>query len=139
MTKEALAAMLTGRSYGSELSKAEETQAKADGLVVVFGASDDLMEFRGAIHDEVGCYDSGAAFLAGDGLLTNRCEADDDCPYFEKMVESAPMIEALWCSDEPSGPSWSYKTTIPHATFEIHDEEEFYCRGIVFALSEVPR
>jgi hypothetical protein len=31
--------------------------AKDNGLVIVFGASDDLVELRGAIHDEVGACD----------------------------------------------------------------------------------
>jgi hypothetical protein len=37
----------------SEINKAEERQAKDAGLVVVFGYSDDGVELRGAIHDEV--------------------------------------------------------------------------------------
>ena len=64
MTMETLAAILDGREIGSEITKAEADQAKAAGLVVVFGASDDLMEFRGAIYDEIGCYtDDGVVVM----------------------------------------------------------------------------
>lgn len=59
MTAAELAALLNGREYRKEMSRDEEQVAKAAGLVVVFGASDDLMELRGAISDEVGCYDGG--------------------------------------------------------------------------------
>lgn len=53
--------MLNGREYGDEITREEEAMAKAHGLVVVFGYSDDNMEFCGAITDEVGCYDGGYA------------------------------------------------------------------------------
>lgn len=50
MTKESLAAILNGRTYGDEITKEEEAQAKAAELVVIYGASDDLVEFGGAIQ-----------------------------------------------------------------------------------------
>jgi hypothetical protein len=27
---------------------------------------------------------------------------------------------------------WTYSTVIPHATFDIMDADEIYCRGVVF-------
>ena len=47
--------------YRYELTKEQEKEAKELGLVVVFGASDDLMEFRGALDEEFGCPDGGRA------------------------------------------------------------------------------
>lgn len=134
MTKEELAAKLNGREYREELSSTEESNAKSWGLVVVYGASDDLVELRGAISEEVGVYDGGSVFLNSKGILTNECD-DEDCPYFEKEKEKAVVIEALWCKEGDY--SWTYKTDIPHATFEIMEDKEHYCRGIVFALSDV--
>ena len=133
MTKEELAIQLNGREYRREITPEEEAKAKAAGLVVVFGASDDLMEFRGAIRDEVGCYDGGVAHLNADGLLVNECD-DEDCPLFEKLKGKAAVIEAVWASDPYS---WTFNTAIPHATFEVAEDDESYCRGIVFALSDV--
>lgn len=135
MNAESLAALLDGREYRREMTKAEEASAKAVGLVVVFGASDDLMEFRGAIYDEVGAYDGGTAYLTPDGLLTNEC-ADDECPHFAKLCAKAATIEAEW---EKGDVSWSYETTIPHHTFEVVEDGEVYCVGIVFALADVPK
>ncbi len=57
MNAKQLAAQLNGREYGSEITKEEEAAAKKAGLVVVYGASDDLVELRGAIEEEVGAYD----------------------------------------------------------------------------------
>lgn len=56
---KAFADAMNGREYRNEGSDALFAQMKRDGIVAVFGASDDLMEFRGAIYDEVGCYDGG--------------------------------------------------------------------------------
>ncbi len=73
MNKEELAKRLDGRLIGNEISKEEEAKAQEDGLIVIFGASDDLAEIRGAIYDEVGCYDGGViAFYQGE-LLTKSC------------------------------------------------------------------
>jgi hypothetical protein len=128
-----LAALLNGREYCREITKAEREQAKADGLVVVFGASDDLMEFRGAIADELGAYDGMTAYLTSEGLLQNDCE-NDECPHFQKLKAKVATIEALWCAEE--GYSWTFKTPIRHETFEIVADGAPYCRGIVFALTD---
>jgi len=53
MTAAEFAEMLNGREYGNELTRNEEAMAKEYGLVVAYGASDDLMEFGGAICDEL--------------------------------------------------------------------------------------
>ena len=134
MTKEQLAAKLNGREYREEITNAEMAIAKSWGLVVVFGGSDDLLELRGAISDEIGSYGGKTIHVNKDGLLVNECD-DEDCPYFEKLKENAAIIETLWCDEGEY--SWTYKTDIPHATFEIVDEGEPYCRGIVFELADV--
>lgn len=139
MTKEELAAKLSGIAYPADRHITTEliNQAAAAGLVIVYGASDDLMEFEGAVRDELGCYDGGTALVDANGLLPERENIEDDdelADYFARKPAAQP-IEALWC-DEP-GYSWTYRTAIPHATFEIIDDGEPYCRGIVFALAEL--
>jgi hypothetical protein len=132
MNTHILAAMLNGCEYTEEITRELEVEAKKHGLVVVFGGSDDLIEFRGAIHDERGA--PGNVQLTSAGLLENKCE-DEGCPYFELEKKKATVIEALWDSE---GYSWTYRTAIPHATFEVLESgEPPYCRGIVFALADV--
>ena len=58
---------LNGREYCKELTDDEERQLKADGIIAAFGASDDLLEFRGVIHDEVGAWDGTIVRLAVTG------------------------------------------------------------------------
>ena len=135
MTPAEAAARLDGNEYRKEGSKELFKAMKDAGLVAVYGASDDLMEFEGAISDEVGAWNGGTAHLSRDGLIANECE-NDDCPHFKKALESAPAtIEAVW---DVGGFSWQYDTAIPHAKFVIKEDGEDYCEGIVFALADVP-
>ena len=131
-----LAEKLNGRQHGDEISGELESMALHNNLVVVFCASDDLMEFRGAIYDEVGCYFGGTAYLDGNGLIINKC-TEDDCPYFEQIKRQAITIKAVWYSENEPAIAWTYKTDIPHSTFEIMEDGEVYCRGIVFSLSDL--
>lgn len=133
MTPQEFAALLDGRTYGRETTDDECNAAFDAGLVIVFGHSDDNAELRGRVDDEVSCYDGGTIYLIGTGLLKNDC-SDDGCPYFTKAKEKAATIEAVWGE---GGYSWTYETEIPHATFDILDEGEKFCRGIVFRLADV--
>ena len=130
-----LANLINGRQYGLEITSNEINLAKAAGFVIVFGASDDLMEFRGAIDDELNSYNGVIAYLHGFGLLENDCE-NEECPYFKKMKKTAFSIEQVWDSE---GYSWVYKTEIPHEIFDIYDGTDKYCRGIVFDLAKLTK
>lgn len=113
MTLEEFAKILDGRSYGNEITKEEEALAKELGFVVVFGYSDDNVELRGAIDDEIGCYEGG---------------------LFEH--EDLPSgIYADWCPDDIDC-SWAYGTEIPHESFHIFDGDDLYCVGIVCDINK---
>lgn len=137
MTKEEIAGKLNGREYGSEISEAEEAECKALGFVVIFGYSDDNVELRGAIDDEVSAYGGAIVMLHRGGVLAphdHRC----DCVFcgYEKVANKCAKVKALWCK-EP-GYSWTYKTCIPHATFEITEEGSHHCRGLVIDIKDLP-
>lgn len=139
MPRDQLAAQLNGIQYPAHraITKDQIAAAKAAGLVIVFGASDDLMEFEGAIRDEFGCYNGGTAWIASKGLL-DRSQIDDDddeaIADFVKRRTSAESIQAIWDQD---GFSWIYETDIPHTTFDVWEGEDGYCRGIVFAMADL--
>ena len=126
------AAELNGRQYRDECSKDLHNRMRAAGIVAVFGGSDDLVYFAGAANDERGARNGTEYFFSSDGLLENEC--DDDCPYFERIEAVATPVRAIW-SD--GGFSWRYETTIPHEKFVIMEDDDTYCEGIVFALSDV--
>ncbi len=125
------AKMLNGREYGSETTSYERKQAKELGFVIVYGYSDDNAEFEGAISEEVGCYDGDTIYLDEHGIF-EECECE--CSHSVLAKEKCKIIEAVWDAD---GYSWIYKTDIPHATFDILEDGEKYCRGIVFDVREL--
>jgi hypothetical protein len=145
-TKEWLAALLNGREIGKEITKEEEQIARESGLVVLFGASDDLAEFRGAIEDEVNGY-GGRDIMILDGKLLPADAFDCGCEWAEAAEQAAlaraAEIESVWCEgkDGEDGPliSWTYITKIPHATFDVMEDGEVYCRGIVFDLADAKK
>ena len=136
MNAKDLAAKLDGTEYPMRVDKETSDAARAAGLVIVYGASDDLMEFEGAIREELDCYGGGTAYLNETGLLVNECDCDE-CPHFRKIKEGAMQIKALWC--KVGEYSWAYETDLPHETFEVVEDGEKYCQGLVFALADVPR
>lgn len=140
MTKEEFAALLTGREYGKEITKAEEDQAKAAGLVVVFGYSDDGINLRGAIDDDVGAFDGTTMRVTPLGVLSewdadSMSDESDAEAYFLKKHAGFREIGACWASEGDY--SWTFETDIPHATFEIVEDGGPFCRGIVIAFADV--
>ena len=137
LSKELLAGLLTGREYGSKMAKEEELQAKAAGLIVIVGGSDDLMDFRGFVHAERGYYPGRVALIDAAGLLPVREDIEDDdvLKDFFAREPGARAVEALWCVGE--GYSWKFRTDVPHATFEIEEDGEPYCRGIVIDVADL--
>ena len=67
ITAKELAEKLNGRAYGDSFDDVKQ-EAKESGLVIVYGASDDLMEFDGAIYDEGGCFDGGRVYFDRNGV-----------------------------------------------------------------------
>jgi hypothetical protein len=140
MTKEQLAEILNGRSESDVISREEIANACGDGLVVVYGYSDDNVELRGAIDEEIGAWDGTTLYFNKDGLLENKC-GDDDCPYYVEQQKTAKTIEAISDFSGKGEYCWTYKTDIPHATFDLmdHDGEGKFCKGIVFDISDLAK
>lgn len=140
MTKEQLASLLNGRAYMSEITNEEQSQAKTARLVVVFGYSDDNVELRGFIRDEIGAYGDTEFKVSPLGLVQDWESFRDNAEtekefqaYFDKKKDCQTIV-ANWDAD---GYSWTFTTDIPHATFEIVDGDEKFCRGIVFSIDQL--
>lgn len=124
---------LNWREYREEMTTEEEKQAEADGMVIVFGASDDLIEFRGVIRNELGALDGG---------IYKMTAAKDVVPVNEhsaNMNRALPDVRAIWSPTSggmSSWASWEIQSAIPHETFDIMEDGELYCRGIVFAWAD---
>lgn len=105
------AKMLDGRQYMDEMTEDEEKTASENEFVVVFGYFVDRCELRGAVHDEIDCYDGG--IIRAKGL--------------------PKPIDAVWCPAD-KGCSWFYETDMPHEEFNIFNGDELFCIGIVIDI-----
>ena len=133
MEPKELAELLNGREYGREMTRMEEQLARDFELVVVFGGSDDLMEVRGSIDDELDCFGGRKFNFEKTGFRWKGDEANGHWVGQNK-------IEAVWCKDKTDNGDtipWSYKTDIPHAEFMVYEDDEPYCKGIVFKVDEL--
>lgn len=105
-------------------SRKSNRQKIRGGGAIITGASDDLMEFDGAMDDEGGCFDGGKVFFSQKAVWNG----EDDKSVFPNC------IEAIWCGKEALDENgnvipWTYKTDIPHETFMVYEDGEPYCRG----------
>lgn len=137
MTSKELAVMLDGNQYGSEIDRVTEKVAADNGLVVVFGYSDDNVELRGAIDDEVGAFDGTTFHVTRSGVIGDIDDTDDDKRYeIYQALSRAEKITAVW--HDTGEPCWTYETEIPHDTFRVLEGEELFCVGIVFNIGDLP-
>ena len=98
------------------------------GIVVVYAASDDLVEIEGAITQEIGAFN-------GVKLTASKTHG-----FFEAAAGESD-IEFRWCDDN-SGDSvcpWSVICNLPHRKFDILDDEGYVSSvGIVLHIDDIP-
>lgn len=142
MTPQEFAARLNGRQYRHEITKAEQDEAKTHGLVVMFGYSDDNVELVGAIDEEIPAYEGTTLCIGKDrkvqppwDVQLERDDSEEACEaWFARKAAGVRFIEANWGAN---GYAWTFTTLIPHATFEVLDGGEKFCRGIVFNVADI--
>lgn len=138
MTPEELAAKLDGREIGEEITPEESEEARAAGLLVLYGASDDLLEAEGAFRDEVGAFGCDDYLIDAEGFIPwARPEGTDEEVehYFARKKLATVKVRAEWCPRDVDGdPSWVISTPAPCATFRIMEDGQLFCVGIVLVL-----
>lgn len=142
MTKEEFAEMLDGSEYPFNLSPDNRKLAKAFRFLVVNGASDDLVEFDGIFAEELNAYQGTTAHVTIEGELLPEV-TEDDAEVLKKhgvldYVQDDLRTEAIKIEAEFEPPdsdyAWLIKTEAPHAEFDIMEDGEKFCRGIVLQL-----
>lgn len=120
-----VASKLNGLQYPLRELQLKEIRAycKEREVVICFGSSDDLMELDGAIYGEYGCYDGGTICVDKNG----NAFADANL-YFP--------ITAVWAKDDIS---WQYEFEPKHEVFNIYEDADIYCKGIVFFVDDLKR
>ena len=133
---------LHGNEYGNEITEHGAEMAKYWGFVVIYGVGDLNVRFRGAINNEF-CVWTGATIYFINGKIVDDemtgyfdDETDELIEFLEKydLIKTKKTIDAKWCDGDIP---WTYKTDIPHATFDIMDGGDIFCRGIVINESHL--
>lgn len=139
MTAKELATLLDGREYRQEITAAEEAQAKESGLLVIFAYSDDLIQFRGIIDDEVDAYNDIELYINPNGSILQAEDGFDDySDYIRHLQENndnrlMTHIKVQFKKDL-SGKNriWqSIATDVSHETFKVMNEGELFVEGLV--------
>jgi hypothetical protein len=125
-----IAKSINGKEYGyPQFTKEEIETAKENGFVIVYGASDDLMEFEGVIQHESCCFEGGKVCFSRRG-----CQDSGE----EKNYPN--WINAVWNRNRDGNGNmitWAYETEIPHEIFMVYKNGQPYCKGIVFGMDNV--
>lgn len=132
-----LANELNGTEYPFRPTRDIIQKAIDNNLVIVYGASDDLMELEGAIVEEVDASGGGIVRVYKSGVLGSRddLDTDEDLEAWLQNKSNSKTIEAKWCETEEY--SWTYQTDIPHSVFDIVEGSEKYCRALVFSVDDI--
>ena len=136
MNAKEWAEKLNGREYREELSDEESDQAKKDCVVIAFGYSDDNLEFRGAINEEVSAWNGTTVKLTNKPSVFDPDENKETSEFNSMQISAMKKVNAIWCPRNENNKIWSSwlieALEIPHETFDIMEYGELFCRGIVF-------
>ena len=128
--------------YPLRIPKAITEAARISGVVLVYGGAVDAMHFGGALTNEFCCREGTEILVDSKGHVPEFDEiyAEGDAAELAAFLASQPnakTIKAIWAPAEPSGASWGYEISIPHATFDVMKGGGIYCRAIAFNLTDL--
>jgi hypothetical protein len=112
------------------------SKLKENGLILVYGSSDDTICVSGAINDSEYISNCMAILLSKEGILKSNedLDTDEELDKWRLQRENSRRIHIVWSEGEYD---WEYETDIKHVTFEILDGDEKYCRGLIFKLEDL--
>lgn len=137
---------LNGCEYGDELSNEDKKLLEKDGIVAVFGYSDDNIELEGAIYDELPAYDEKTYYWFGKYFVSNNRinefldYVDDEFYVFKPILE--PLFknnfERSYIISKPGeNCQFEYETNIPCEWFNVMEDGNLYCKGFVFNKNDL--
>ncbi|MDR1469333.1 MAG: hypothetical protein LBT00_08585 [Spirochaetaceae bacterium] len=133
--------------YGDDLSRFQDGM-KTDGIIAAYGNSDNLLEFRGAYDNELGAWDGTIVKIGinneGEVSAFSECEREKRRKEFCKHIFSMKRVVAIWCPQNEKHKVWaSWHITAPDinhgACFDIWEDGELNCRGLLFTVDELRR
>ena len=137
---------LNGCEYGDELSDEDKELLEKDGIVAVFGYSDDNIELEGAIYDELPAYDEETYYWFGKYFVSNN-RINEFLDYVDnEFYAFKPVLEPLFrnnfersyiTSKPGENCQFEYETNIPCEWFNVMEDGNLYCKGFVFNKNDL--
>lgn len=139
LTAEQFARLLDGREYGEEITKEEEAIATESRLFVFFGYGEDRVELHGTINDIIDAREGTEVCIAKTlrtpywGIINEEMKAiaGNLVKNFKNFI-----VTIDWCPENLDC-SWLITTDIPSFSFDIMEDGDLFCQGIVVAESDV--
>lgn len=132
------ATILNNREYREELSHEEEREMGKEGVVCIFGASDDLCELRGAFSDEIDCY--------GGGKFCYVSEADRfvENTYYERNPDELIQVDLdnrfyLEISSDKGYWTYGLPDEVEFEEFRVMEDEELYAIGKLILVKDLKK
>lgn len=144
-----LAEKLDGREYRETIDKEIRLYAKKNGLLIVHGASDDLIEFDGVFTDEAGAGNGTKVYIKSYGVVM---EPECDCEYSEKWYKDQCKTACKIVVHQGGHPGlpgidgkdifWHYNADLDASSFtsfKIMEDGGVYCIGLIIDATQLPR
>jgi hypothetical protein len=112
---------------------------KEDGIIAAYGYSDNLLEFRGVVHEETKAWEGNegnTVLIASREKGTAFLFEKDVTQFSRKITAQMRRVTAVWHPEDLEA-CWKIETEIPHETFDIMEEGELFCRGVVFHVDDI--
>lgn len=78
---------------------------------------------------------NGCFFCTKTGVLQEPDCGQENCPYYATARDATKSVQAVWHNN--GGPCWTFETDIPHETFNIYEDGELFCVGIVLSVEDL--
>ena len=135
--------LLPGECY-NETKDNDRAIAKENGFIVMYGQGDSDVIICGAAEGEFCTYEGSTIYTIDDRIIENEILCDFTLEYSHEtlvkslvkhgFVKTTKKINVIWSKSEIQ---WKFETDIPHATFDIMEGSEIFCRGIVISQEDL--
>jgi len=130
--------------YGSNNIRDAQDELEADGVIAVMGASDDLCELYGDISDEFNCYNGNKLYWVGNGFCSETekdnflCVVDNEYPIFFEKCQAIFNKDCSYINiKEGTNCQFEYETNIPCERFNVMEDGNLYCSGLLFYTKDL--
>lgn len=131
---------LDGRQYHNEITPEEDKLAFNNNLLVLFASSDDLLEMRGTIHDEVGAYGGTIIHVSKDGKsFTSKNDDTEELNAYQFLIKRGYKIERperIYVELKWLDSNWIIDSdSLKQAFFSIYEDDQLFGMGLVIDFS----